>query len=56
MERLAARWFGPREVAATQGWAAQLAWGSLNPWMKAWARIFWVFVVVAPIVQILVHR
>jgi hypothetical protein len=56
MERLAARWFGPREAAASQGWAAQLAWQHLSPLMKTWARAGWVFCVVAPIVQLLVHH
>jgi hypothetical protein len=56
LERLAERWFGPKDEAASRGLAAQLTWQRFSPSMKTWARIVYAFVVLAPIVQILCHE
>lgn len=56
LRRLTESWFGPREEAAMRGAAAAYAWRPFHPFLRGSARFLWLFVVVAPVVHVLLHR
>jgi hypothetical protein len=55
-ERLAVRWFGPREAPNEWGTGSAYVWAGFSPLLRAWGWIVYAFIVVAPLVQLLSKR